>query len=72
MAHFLSRIKYDQKLITTYYLGNTDAELLGDVVHKVFFQNKDLHLLLVLLAAGSGIESAFHAMVLFDENFRLA
>ena len=51
--------------------GDTDAELLGDVVHKIFYQNKDLNLLLVLLASASGLANAFHLMVLFDEEFRL-
>ena len=53
-------------------LGETDSELLGRVVHKIFFENRDLHLLLVLLAAGSGIEKAFLTMMLFDEKFRFA
>ena len=52
-------------------LGDTDAQLIGEVVYEIFFQNKDLHLLLVLLASGSGIANAFRAMVLFDETFRL-
>ena len=50
--------------------GDTDSELLGDVVHKIFYQNKDLNLLLVLLASASGLANAFHLMVLFDEEFR--
>ena len=52
-------------------LGDTDAELLGDVIYKIFYQNKDLNLLLVLLASASGLANAFHLMVLFDEDFRL-
>ena len=52
------------------YLGSTDAELLGDVVHQIFFENKDLNLLFVLLASASGIANAFHLMTLFDEDFR--
>ena len=52
------------------YLGGTDAELLGDVVHQIFFENKDLNLLFVLLASASGIANAFHLMTLFDEDFR--
>ena len=52
------------------FLGSTDAELLGKVVHKIFYQNKDLSLLLVLLASSSGLANAFLVMVLFDEDFR--
>ena len=52
------------------FIGSTDAELLGKVVHKIFYQNKDLSLLLVLLASSSGIANAFLVMVLFDEDFR--
>ena len=52
------------------YSGSTDAELLGDVVHQIFFENKDLNLLFVLLASASGIANAFHLMTLFDEDFR--
>ena len=54
----------------TIFSGNTDSELLGKVAHKIFYQNKDLSLLLVLLASSSGIANAFLVMVLFDENFR--
>ena len=53
-----------------FYLGSTEAELLGDVVHQIFFKNKDLNLLFVLLASASGIANAFHVMTLFDEDFR--
>ena len=52
------------------FSGNTDSELLGKVAHKIFYQNKDLSLLLVLLASSSGIANAFLVMALFDENFR--
>ena len=44
--------------------------MLGDVVHQIFFENKDLNLLFVLLASASGIANAFHLMTLFDEDFR--
>ena len=44
--------------------------MLGEVVHQIFFENKDLNLLFVLLASASGIANAFHLMTLFDEDFR--
>ena len=58
------------KRYDTLIVGDTDAELLGEVVHKIFYRNKDLNLLLVLLASASGIANTFFVMVLFDEDFR--
>ena len=58
------------KRCDTFIVGDTDAELLGEVVHKIFYRNKDLNLLLVLLASASGIANTFFLMVLFDEDFR--
>ena len=62
--------KSDSLIRIVCHIGETDAELLGEVVHKVFYRNRDLNLLLVLLASASGIASAFQVMVLFDEDFR--
>ena len=68
-AHILSLILIDFDCCKM-FSGNTDSELLGKVAHKIFYQNKDLSLLLVLLASSSGIANAFLVMALFDENFR--
>ncbi len=47
-----------------------DEDILGQVLYKIYYGNKDLRLLLDLLASGSGLEYAFHVMTLFDEEFR--
>lgn len=52
-------------------LGNTatDHQMLGNL-YDVFYNNKDLQLLLNLLAVSSGISPSLRILTLFDKNFR--
>ena len=47
----------------------TDKELLGDL-YDVYFNNRDLKLLLDLLAQSSGVAPSLRIMTLFDKDFR--
>ena len=48
----------------------SDEELLGDL-YNVYYNNRDLRLLLDLLATSSGIAASFRIMALFDKNLRI-
>ena len=47
----------------------SDEELLGDL-YTVYYNNKDLKLLLDLLATSSGIATSLRVLALFDKNLR--
>jgi len=47
----------------------TDKQLLGDL-YDIYYNNRDLRLLLDLLATSSGVAPAIAIMTLFDKNFR--
>ena len=47
-----------------------DEKILGDLYH-IYYQNRDLKLLLELLAMGSGVAPAISFMTLFDSVRRL-
>jgi len=49
----------------------TDKELLGDL-YDIYYNNRDLRLLLDLLATSSGVAPAISVMTLFDKGFREA
>ena len=47
----------------------TDEQLLGDL-YSIYYNNRDLKLLLDLLAESSGIAPSIRIMSLFDKKFR--
>merc|ERR1719370_1670306 len=51
--------------------NKTDKELLGDL-YDIYYNNRDLRLLLDLLATSSGVAPAISVMTLFDKGFREA
>jgi len=51
--------------------NKSDKELLGDL-YDIYYNNKDLKLLLDLLATSSGVAPAISVMTLFDKGFREA
>jgi len=51
--------------------GKSDSEVLGDL-YDIYYNNRDLRLLLNLLATSSGVAPAIAIMTLFDKNFREA
>lgn len=67
------------RLMTTYKKNmraregdsKTDKELLGDL-YDIYYNNRDLRLLLDLLATSSGVAPAISVMTLFDKGFREA
>ena len=66
----LSRVmrKYRQRLIRSKPSGS-DKEILGDL-WGIYYNNRDLKLLLNLLAESSGIAPSLRIMALFDRNLR--
>lgn len=51
--------------------NKSDKELLGDL-YDIYYNNRDLRLLLDLLATSSGVAPAISVMTLFDKGFREA
>ena len=51
--------------------NKTDKELLGDL-YDIYYNNRDLRLLLDLLATSSGVAPAISVMTLFDKVIRLS
>lgn len=51
--------------------SKSDKELLGDL-YDIYYNNRDLRLLLDLLATSSGVAPAISVMTLFDKGFREA
>ena len=45
-------------------------DLLGETTESMYYKNRDLRLLLNLLASGSGIAYAIHVLALFDSKLR--
>jgi len=62
---------YKHNLIHNNSAGTSEAVLLGELYH-IYYDNRDLRLLLDLLAASSGIAPAISIMTLFDKKFREA
>lgn len=52
-------------------VGKTDREILGDL-YDIYYDNRDLQLLLDLLATSSGVAPAIAILTLFDKGFREA
>ena len=50
--------------------GKSDREVLGDL-YDIYYNNRDLRLLLDLLATSSGVAPAIAIMTLFDNVSRL-
>ena len=61
--------KYKQELRKNAKEIVTDRELLGDL-YDIYYNNRDLKLLLDLLAQSSGIAPSIRIMTLFDKSFR--
>jgi len=63
--------KYRENLLHTNKDGKSEEELLGDLYH-IYYNNRDLRLLLGLLATSSGIAPAIAIIALFDKPFQNA
>eukprot|EP00092_Neocalanus_flemingeri_P069496 GFUD01085180.1.p1 GENE.GFUD01085180.1~~GFUD01085180.1.p1 ORF type:complete len:487 (-),score=116.41 GFUD01085180.1:160-1620(-) len=64
-------ISYKQSMRAREGNSKTDKELLGDL-YDIYYNNRDLRLLLDLLATSSGVAPAISVMTLFDKGFREA
>jgi len=60
---------YKHNLIEGNTEGKSEALVLGDL-YQIYYDNRDLRLLLDLLSASSGIAPAISIMTLFDKKFR--
>jgi len=70
LSRVMSAYKYNM-LEAAKGSGKTDREVLGDL-YDIYYDNRDLRLLLELLATSSGVAPAIAIMTLFDKNFREA
>uniref|UniRef100_A0A0K2U8T8 Uncharacterized protein n=1 Tax=Lepeophtheirus salmonis TaxID=72036 RepID=A0A0K2U8T8_LEPSM len=66
----LSRVmsKY-RTMLRKRYDGNEDTTILGEL-HWIYFNNRDLKLLLDLLATSSGVSQSISLLTLFDQSLR--
>jgi len=64
-------VAYRQNMRAREGNSKTDKELLGDL-YDIYYNNRDLRLLLDLLATSSGVAPAISVMTLFDKGFREA
>jgi len=62
---------YRENLLHTNNEGKREEDLLGDLYH-IYYNNRDLRLLLGLLATSSGIAPALAILALFDKPFQNA
>ena len=60
-------VTYKQNMRAREGKDKTDKELLGDL-YEIYYNNKDLRLLLDLLATSSGVAPAIFVMTLFDNS----
>jgi len=70
LSRVMSAYKYNM-LERHHGSGKSDKEVLGDL-YDIYYNNRDLRLLLDLLATSSGVAPAIAIMTLFDSNFREA
>ena len=64
-------VTYKQNMRAREGNAKTDEELFGDL-YNIFYNNRDLRLLLDLLATSSGVDPAISVMALFDKEIQIS